>query len=82
MEVKKQGEIIELTRTEYELLKFFLSNPRMVLSREVLLDHIWGMDYEGDSPTVDTTIRRLRRKIGENMIRTRIGLGYVMGEFK
>lgn len=82
MEVTKQGEIIELTRTEYELLKFFLSNPRMVLSREVLLDHIWGMDYEGDSRTVDTTIRRLRRKIGENMIRTRIGLGYVMGEFK
>lgn len=80
MEVTKQGEKIMLTKTEYELLKFFLSNQRRVLSREVLLDHIWGIDYEGDIRTVDTTIRRLRKKIGEDMIQTRIGLGYVMGE--
>lgn len=80
MEVTKQGEKIMLTKTEYELLKFFLSNQRRVLSRELLLDHIWGIDYEGDIRTVDTTIRRLRKKIGEDMIQTRIGLGYVMGE--
>lgn len=43
-----------------------------------MLDHVWGMDYEGDIRTVDTTIRRLRKKIGETMIQTRIGLGYVM----
>ena len=46
----------------------------------MLLDHIWGMDYEGDVRTVDTTIRRLRKKIGEDLIQTRVGLGYVMGE--
>lgn len=80
MEVTKGGKKITLTRTEYELLKYFLSNQRRVLSREMLLDHIWGMDYEGDVRTVDTTIRRLRKKIGEDRIQTRIGLGYVMGE--
>lgn len=80
MDVTKQGEKIILTKTEYELLKFFISNQRRVLTREILLDHIWGMDYEGDMRTVDTTVRRLRKKIGEDMIQTRIGLGYVMGE--
>lgn len=80
MEVVRQGKKIVLTKTEYELLKFFLSNQHRVLSREVLLDHIWGMDYDGDARTVDTAVRRLRKKIGEDMIQTRIGLGYVMGE--
>ncbi len=47
MEVTKQGEKIMLTKTVYELLKFFLSNQRRVLSRELLLDHIWGIDYDG-----------------------------------
>lgn len=78
MEATKGGERIALTKTEYELLKLFLSNPRRVLSREFLLDHIWGVDYEGDGRAVDTAIRRLRRKIGEDMIQTRIGMGYVM----
>lgn len=80
MEVTKQGQKIILTKTEYELLKYFLSNQRRVLTRELLLDYIWGMDYEGDIRTVDTNIRRLRKKIGEDMIQTRVGLGYVMGE--
>ena len=69
-----------LTRTEYKLLKFFLFNQNRVLSRETLLDCIWGMDYEGDVRTVDTTIRRLRKKIGEDTIQTRVGLGYIMGD--
>ena len=80
MEVTKRGEKLVLTRTEYNLLKFFLSNQNRVLSREMLLDHVWGMDYEGDVRTVDTTIRRLRKKIGEEAIQTRVGLGYVMGD--
>lgn len=80
MVVTLRGEKCAITKTEYELLKFFLSNQRRVLSRETLLNHIWGMDYTGDTRTVDTTVRRLRQKIGEDMIRTRIGLGYVMGE--
>ena len=82
MEVTRQGEKLVLTKKEYELLKFFLSNQRIVLCREVLLDRIWGVDYEGDVRTVDTTVRRLRRKIGEEKIQTRIGLGYVMEEPK
>lgn len=80
MEVTKKGERISLTKTEYELLKFFLANQRRILSRDMLLDHIWGMDYEGDIRAVDTAIRRLRKKIGENMIQTKIGLGYISGE--
>lgn len=80
MEVTKKGERISLTKTEYELLKFFLANQRRILSRDMLLDHIWGMDYEGDIRAVDTAIRRLRKKIGENMIQTKIGLGYILGE--
>lgn len=80
MEVTKKGERISLTKTEYELLKFFLANQRRILSRDMLLDHIGGMDYEGDIRAVDTAIRRLRKKIGENMIQTKIGLGYILGE--
>lgn len=80
MEVTKQGEKIFLTKTEYELLKLFLSNQQCIFSRETLLDRIWGMDYEGGIRAVDTAIRRLRKKIGEDSIQTRIGLGYVMGE--
>lgn len=80
MEVTKKGERISLTKTEYELLKFFLANQRRILSRDMLLDHIRGMDYEGDIRAVDTAIRRLRKKIGENMIQTKIGLGYILGE--
>ena len=80
MEVTKKGERISLTKTEYELLKFFLVNQRRILSRDMLLDHIWGMDYEGDIRAVDTAIRRLRKKIGEKVIQTKIGLGYILGE--
>ena len=80
MEVTKKGERISLTKTEYELLKFFLVNQRRILSRDMLLDHIWGMDYEGDIRAVDTAIRRLRKKIGENMIQTKICLCYILGE--
>lgn len=80
MEVTRRGQQVALTKTEYELLKFFLSNQRRVLSREVLLDHIWGVDFEGDARAVDTAVRRLRKKIGEDVIQTRIGMGYTMGE--
>ena len=55
-----------------------MSNQRMVLSRERLLDRVWGMDFTGDARTVDAHIRRLRGKIGGGYIKTRIGMGYVM----
>lgn len=78
MEVTKCHKKLTLTKTEYELLKMFLCNQRITLSREYLLNHIWGVDFEGDCRTVDTHIRRLRKKIGETYIRTRVGMGYVM----
>ena len=79
-EAKKGDSPLVLTRIEFGLLCFFLRNQRMILTREQLLNNIWGMDFEGDIRTVDTHIRILRKKIGEDYIRTRIGIGYVMGE--
>lgn len=79
-EVRKGNIPVVLTRTEYELLRYFLTNQRIILTREQLLNQVWGMDFEGDSRTVDTHIRRLRRKIGEEYIKTRIGIGYVMDD--
>lgn len=80
LEVTKAGTAITLTKTEYRLLCCFLSNQRIILTRDQLISHVWGSDFDGDERTVDTHIRRLRKKIGEEMIQTRIGLGYVMGE--
>ena len=79
-EVTLAGERLSLTRTEYELLRCFLRHPRVTLTRQQLLDQVWGMDYLGDARTVDTHIGRLRQKIGPSYIRTRVGLGYVLGE--
>lgn len=79
-EVKKGSSAIALTKTEYEILRYFLKNQRITLTRDQLLDNIWGVDFDGDIRTVDTHIRRLRRKIGGEYIQTRIGIGYVMGD--
>ena len=81
-EVRKGNTRLALTKTEYEMLRYFLSNQRITLTREQLLNHVWGMDFEGDSRTVDTHIRRLRRTIGEEYIKTRIGIGYVISDRK
>lgn len=77
---KKGANELTLTKKEFALLKVFLLNCGIVLSREKLLNNVWGMDYEGDERTVDTHIRRLRTKIGEDYISTHIGIGYVMVE--
>lgn len=79
-EVRKRQQILELTRKEFELLKYLMVNQRRTLTREQILSHVWGVDYFGDVRTVDTHIRRLRKKIGEGYIRTMIGTGYRMGE--
>ena len=81
-EVRKGNIPVVLTRTEYELLRYFLTNQHIILTREQLLNQVWGMDFEGDSRTVDTHIGRLRRKIGEEYIKTRIGIGYVISDRK
>ena len=79
-EVRKNENRIELTKKEFELLKYFLSNQRIILSREQILNHVWGQDYFGDIRTVDTHIRRLRKKLGDDYIQTKCGTGYFMGD--
>lgn len=73
-------EKIDLTFKEYELLKFFMSNTGIVFSREKLLSEVWGIDYLGESRTVDMHIKTLRQKLGteRTRIETIIGVGYRM----
>lgn len=80
-EVKKCGNIIELTLREYELIKFLAISPEKVFSRETLLEKVWGYEYYGDVRTVDVTIRRLREKVENDpgdpkYIMTKRGVGY------
>lgn len=74
----KSEEPLQLTKLEYELLIVFIKNKGVILSRDKLIDLVWGMDYEGDYRTVDTHIRRLRTKIGEDFIKTYRGIGYCL----
>ena len=69
---------IELTHKEFEMLKFFMLNPGMVFSRDRLMSEIWGMDYIGETRTVDMHIKTLRQKLGNagSQIKTVIGVGY------
>src|SRR5579862_9815825 len=71
------GRAIELTAKEFDLLAFFLLNPGLVLSRDVLLDRVWGVAYPGGTRTVDVHVAQLRRKLGRpGLIRTLRGSGY------
>ncbi|MBD8497220.1 response regulator transcription factor [Paenibacillus arenosi] len=74
--VWRAGTDLNVTKKEFHLLKCFMHNRGRVLTREVLLDQVWGIDYVGEDRTVDTHIRRLREKIGEEWIVTHRGLGY------
>jgi len=67
---------LNLTKKEMDLISCFIRNQGKILSRENLLMTVWRIDYEGDDRTVDTHIRRLREKIGEELIQTHRGLGY------
>jgi len=71
---------INMTKKELELLIYLVINKGMILSREKVLDQVWGLDYDGDLRTIDTHIRRLRSKIGEDIIKTYRGLGYSVEE--
>lgn len=79
-EVKKDGELLKLTPKEFKLLKYLLLNINKVLTRELLLEKIWGYQYSGDTRTVDVHIRRLRKKIGDKYIETVRGVGYKFAE--
>lgn len=77
--VTKEGQPVPLTRKELELLWLLAGRPNQVFSREQLLSRIWGYDYTGDTRTVDTHIKRLRRKLGSGEswdIKTIWGVGY------
>lgn len=77
-EVKVGDEILSLSPKEYELLLYLIDNCGIALSRDNILDNVWGMDYYGDIRTVDTNVKRLREKLGDksNYIITVRGSGY------
>jgi DNA-binding response OmpR family regulator len=76
-EVDVAGVQIELTTKEFDLLLFFVENAGAVLSRDLLLDRVWGMEYPGETRTVDVHVAQLRRKLGRpELIRTMRGAGY------
>ena len=83
-EIKRGGELLDLTHREFELLKFLATQNTMVFTRETLLEKVWGYEYFGDVRTVDVTIRRLRSKVEDNpdqpkYILTKRGVGYYFG---
>ena len=67
---------MELTAREYALVETFLRHPDQVLSREQLLSHVWGYDFDPGSNVVDVYVRYLRRKLGDNVIETVRDMGY------
>lgn len=81
----KDGQPVELTMKEFDLILFFMKNPGKVYSREALLDLVWGYDYLGDNRTVDVHVRRLREKLELNpaqpeYIITKWGVGYYFAD--
>lgn len=80
-EVRRAGSVVELTPTEYKLLRCFLLNPRRVLSKGQLLQHVWDYDASGDAGVVETYVSYLRRKLdrhGPPLVHTVRGTGYVL----
>ena len=78
-EVTRAGEPIELTATEYRLLRYLMLNPRRVLTRAQLLDHVWNYDFGGDARVLETYVSYLRKKVdihGPALIHTVRGVGY------
>jgi two-component system, OmpR family, response regulator len=80
-EVRRDGELIELTATEFELLRFLMRNPRRVLSKAQILDRVWNYDFGGQAHVVELYISYLRKKIDagrDPLIHTVRGVGYVL----
>jgi two-component system, OmpR family, response regulator len=80
-EVTRAGAPIELTATEYRLLRYLMLNPRRVMTRAQLLDHVWNYDFGGDGRVLETYISYLRKKLdahGPSLIRTVRGVGYAL----
>ena len=81
-QVKINGQDVELSYKEFELLTYFMENKGIALSREKILNNVWDYDYYGDARTIDTHVKKLRSKLGEqgNMIKTIWGMGYKLEE--
>ena len=81
-QVEVDGEIVDLTYKEFELLNFLIVNKEVVLSRDKIMNSVWGFDYQGESRTVDVHIRTLRQKLKDagNHIKTVRNVGYKIGE--
>lgn len=79
-----KDKIIETTKKEFDLLLYFAEHQGVVLDRNKILDAVWEYDYTGDIRTIDTLVKQLRRKLGEecNYIHTVYGVGYIFGENK
>jgi two-component system OmpR family response regulator len=80
-EVRRAGQLIDLTATEYRLLRYLLLNARRVLTRAQLLDHVWSYDFGGDAGVLETYVSYLRKKVDfiePHMIHTVRGVGYVL----
>lgn len=80
-EIRVRGEVIDLTLREFEVLKYLAAQPGQVVTREVLLEKVWGYEYYGDIRTVDVTVRRIREKIEKDtanpkILITKRGVGY------
>ena len=80
-EVRARGEVVDLTLREFEVLKYLATQPGQVVTREVLLEKVWGYEYYGDIRTVDVTVRRIREKIEKDtsnpkILITKRGVGY------
>ena len=80
-EVRYREEKVDLTRKEFELLQYLLENKGLVMTRNQILCHVWGYDFDGETRTVDVHVRTLRQKLGEagNLIETVRGVGYRIG---
>ena len=81
-EVRRGGEVVELSPTEFKLLRYLMMNPNRVLSKAQILDHVWEYDFNGDASIVESYISYLRRKIDgggrEKMIHTKRGFGQML----
>jgi len=81
-EVRRGGDIIDLSPTEFKLLRYLMMNPNRVLSKAQILDHVWEYDFNGDASIVESYISYLRRKIDigdrPKMIHTKRGVGYLL----
>lgn len=77
-----RDQLMETTRKEFDLLVYFMEHVGIVLPRNMILDAVWEYDYTGDVRTIDTLVKQLRKKLGEecNYIRTVYGVGYIFGE--